>query len=118
VSDRLSELRRQRALAQEQLAWFDREIARESGQTVIPAAPAASSQPSSPVIPMAAPINPVSDAATAHMADQIIARYQQNPQSAAKDVKKGCYLWFFFGLAVLALCAAAIYALYGEPPPQ
>ena len=36
MSDRLIELQRQRALAQEQVAWFDREIAHESGAAAKP----------------------------------------------------------------------------------
>jgi len=96
VSDRLADLKRQRALAQEQVAWFDREIARETGQVTPPAAPV------TPVIPAAAPVIPrpttaAADEAAARAAQEIIAQYQDShsPQSAARDMKRGCYLAFF-----------------------
>jgi hypothetical protein len=109
VSDRLAELQRQRALAQEQLAWFDREIAKETGQAPAPPVPVPAVVAPVPVV---APITPVTDAATAQVADEIIARYEKSPQNAAKDAKKGCYLWFIFGLGMLAICAVSIYLIY------
>jgi hypothetical protein len=117
VSDRLAELQRQRALAQEQLAWFDREIAKETGRAPAAApesAPAMVPYPPSarPVVVPVAPIAPTSDAATAHVADEIIAQYEKSPQSAAKDAKKGCYLWFVFGLGMLVICGVSIYLFY------
>jgi hypothetical protein len=119
VSDRLAELQRQRALAQEQLAWLDREIARETGQAPAPgpvAAPAGvpAPEPARPVVAPAAPIVPTSDAATAAVADEIIAQYQQSPQTTAQDVKKGCYVWFFLALTLLALTAATIVFVYSR----
>ena len=113
MSDRLAELQRQRALAQEQLAWFDREIAKESGQ--VPAAPAATaaspaiSTPASP-LPLAA-----LDAATARTADDIIAQYQRKaPSNPAGDAKKGCWLWFIFALGMFAICVVSLYFIYNE----
>jgi hypothetical protein len=117
VSDRLAELQRQRALAQEQLAWFDREIAKESARTGTAAPlPAAAEAPiilsvKSMVVP-AEPVAPLNAAAAARVADEIIAQYEKNPQNAAKDVKKGCYLWFAFGLGMLVISAVGIYLIY------
>jgi len=113
VSDRLSELQRQRALAQEQVAWFDREIAKESGQASpptpapVPPAPAVAS-----VIPR--PTTAAADEAAARAAQEIIAQYQDghSPQSAAKDMKRGCYLAFFFALGAVALIFLTAYFIY------
>jgi hypothetical protein len=115
VSDRLSELKRQRALAAEQLAWFDREIARESGQ-VSPVAPAAApAEPTRPTatIPVVDSVASVAaEAAAARAADDILSRYEKNPLSAAQDAKRGCYLWFAYGMGMLILGTATIYAIY------
>jgi len=107
MSDRLADLQRQRALAQEQVAWFEREIARETGQAVPVTAPTPAA---SPVIPR--PTAAATDEATARVAQEIIAQYQASPLTAAKDVKKGCYLWFIFALGMLAICAVSLYFIY------
>lgn len=117
MSDRLADLQRQRALAQEQVAWFDREIAKETGR-VIPPAPA----PAAPVTPVTTavttviprPTAPASDEAAARAAQEIIAQYQDrhDPQSAAKNMKRGCYLAFFFALGAVALIFLTAYFIY------
>lgn len=110
MSDRLTELQRQRALAQEQLAWFDREIARETGQAPAPVAPAMS-----PVVPLAAmpDTRATLDAVTARAADEIIAQYKEKgPAGAASDAKKGCWLWFLFALGMFAICVVSLYFIY------
>jgi len=99
MSDRLADLQRQRALAQEQLAWLDREIARETRQ--LPAAVSAASKP-------------LASAAKARTADEIIAQYQQNPLTTEKDVKKGCYLYFACALGAVVLFALGVYLFYGR----
>jgi len=112
VSDRLADLQRQRALAQEQVAWFDREIARENGQAalVAPVTPAMVT----PVVPRPAAV--ASDEAAARAAEQIIAQYHDghSPQSAAKDTKRGCYLAFFFALGAVALIVLTAYFIYSR----
>ena len=109
MSDRLADLQRQRALAQEQVAWFDREIARETGQASVPT-PVPAAAPVASVLPR--PTVAASDEATARAAQEIIAQYQASPLTAAKDVKKGCYLWFIFALGVLAICTVGVYFIY------
>ena len=108
MSDRLADLQRQRALAQEQVAWFDREIARETGQ-VAPVTPAPAV---APVIPR--PTAAAADEAAARAAQEIIAQYQDgpSPQSAAKDMKRGCYLAFFLALGAVALIFLTAYFIY------
>lgn len=116
VSDRLSELQRQRALAQEQLAWLDREIAKERGQAAtVPAVPAPVVPAAVPAaIPAATPDNRVAlDAATAREADQIIAEYQKGPSTAGSDTRKGCWLWFLAALALFGIAVTAIFLVYG-----
>jgi hypothetical protein len=111
VSDRLAELQRQRALAQEQLAWFDREIAREGGQAPTPFTPG----PTPAIIPPAPAPSPdqlAREVATARAAEDIIAQFQQAPGDAAKNTKRGCYLWFAFVMMTVVLVAAGIYWIY------
>jgi hypothetical protein len=111
VSDRLAELQRQRALAQEQLAWFDREIARESGLTAsAPVAPAF--VPSGPIISAKVIDDSPNDAVVARAADEIISQYQQAPANAAQDAKKGCYLWFAFLMMTVVLFGVGVYLVY------
>ncbi len=104
MSDRLSELQRQRALAQEQLAWLEREIARESGQAPAPA-------PTTPAAPAVSPPREMS-AAAARAADDIIAQYQTPVESTTKDVKRGCYAYFFVALGTVVLVVGTIYLFY------
>ena len=108
-SDRLKELQRQRALAQEQVAWFDREIARESGD--LPAV-ASLLDPKPAPAPFATPpparpetvVDPVGD---------IITRYnQESPGSMAQDAKRGCVLYFVFAMGALVLVVLGAYVLY------
>ncbi len=118
MSDRLAELKRQRALAQEQLAWFDREIARESGQLPAAALPGTPLTPLTPAVPVSTiPVvdsaaSAAAEAAAARAADEILAKYEKNPQNAAQDVKRGCYLWFAFGMGMLAIGTISVYVLY------
>lgn len=106
MSDRLTELQRQRALAQEQLAWFDREIARESAGTNTP--PAASAPALAPALfkntPPAADA-PVSD----HDAEKILERYRHTSHPVKDEVKRGCFLYFFAAFALLALGLTAFW---------
>jgi len=105
MSDRLKDLQRQRALAQEQLAWFDQEIAKESGQTPI-------TVPNAPVAPSAATLAPPSAAEAEHLAEEIIARYKNEGTTSPADVKRGCFLYFFFAMGALVIFTAGAYYLY------
>jgi len=105
MSDRLPDLQRQRALAQEQLAWIDREIARETGQAPAPGAPLAPA--SAPAARAARPAP--SDVEAARMADEILTRYQQEAASSPAAVKRGCFLYFGLAFVVLAAGVAALY---------
>lgn len=101
MSDRLKDLQRQRALAQEQLAWLDREIARETGATATAPTP-----PAAPAAP--APVTPA-NADAARLADEILARYKDEAASSPGDVKRGCYLYFALAFVLLGLGLVALY---------
>ena len=101
MSDRLKDLQRQRALAQEQVAWLDREIARETGAVSVPAsAPAPTPLAASPAAP--APTSP---------ADELIERYAEKEKPVHDQVKQGCllYLGIAFGLVGLGVLALFLY---------
>lgn len=107
--DRLQDLRRQRTLVQEQLAWLDREIAAAAG-TAVP-------QPSEP------PLAPKSPPAAAPAADQeveaLLESYRAEVRSGPADARRGCYIVFFTGLALtgLAMLSWYFYTIHHYPPP-
>lgn len=101
VSDRLAELRRQRALVQQHLDWLDREIA--LNQSALPR-----ENPPEPG-PAAHARAPVSSVAT--------DAYTPDPAATQQEVKRGCLLWLIAGLLLLGTIFAAIYFLaYGDRP--
>jgi hypothetical protein len=102
-SDRLKELQRQRALAQEQVAWLDREIARES--SLLAAAPTI------PVVPAAARGFERPAAPSPLDAERIIEQYQARPGSLHGEVKRGCFLYFGAAFGLLALGVLALWLL-------
>lgn len=108
VSDRLKDLQRQRALAQEQLAWLEREIARESGLEISPA-PSLPPAPG-PQTPAVSPGAPTVAQAAAD-AEAILAQYRPAPDAVSGNVKRGCYLYFFGALGLLLLGVLAVYFL-------
>ena len=112
MSDRLKELQRQRALAQEQLAWFDREIAREAGVT-IPALVAAEIKPAAPASSL-----PTHGSSGFDAAADIIARYNQEPPGdMAKQAKRGCMLYFIFAFIAFGLLLFGVYFYYTQVRP-
>lgn len=102
MSDRLKELQRQRALAQEQLDWLDREIAAESGRAQSSGEATTDNKPSTPP-PPAPDVTAV--------ADEILSQYQNEAQTAQKDVKRGCFLYFFLAFALLGFGVLVLYFL-------
>ena len=102
MSDRLKDLQRQRALAQEQLDWLDREIARETG-----AAAAFPTRSTTPALPEPA-IQPVSSA-VAPSPEQILAQYQTRGRPMAVEAKRGCILYFIVGMILLVLAVGAVF---------
>lgn len=128
MSDRLHALRRQRALVQQHLDWLDAEIASSTGGQA-PAAPRpiAAPPPSGYLASQAAAItrhatasapsptpsideNPV----VAATADAILSEYRVAPDSLKTDIRKGCLLYFFGALVVVAAGVTALYFLLSK----
>jgi len=96
VSDRLEELRRQRALQREHLDWIEREIA----------ALEAAARQEPPAQPPTIPVAPGEDEL---QAEAILQEYVQPQASIEKRTKLGCLLYFAVALALLALGLAAVH---------
>jgi hypothetical protein len=103
MSDRLTELHRQRALVAEQLVWLDREIAAAGGET--PATPAASPPP----ITLPPPTHFDNDLP---VADKILAEFRSEADLSPARTRQGCIWSFVGGIALLLLGLAAIYWLH------
>ena len=123
MPDRLQELRRQRALVADHLAWLDEEIAATSGATApapsapspavpVPAVLQVKLPASLPAQPSAAVENSPVAAAVAAQADAILEDYRVAPDALKTDVKKGCFLYFFAALAFVALAVVVLYFLF------
>lgn len=102
MSDRLAELRRQRALVQSHLEWLDRELAREA----VP--PVASPRTPSVVPPVAFAVPASASAATA---DELLRRYAAPPQAAAARTRLGCWVGFVGAFLALGGSLVAWYLL-------
>ena len=98
MSDRLKDLQRQRALAQEQAAALEREIAREMGTTPAPT-PASTPPPPTSTTPPE----------VAAQADELIERYGQPEKPVHEQVKHGCLLYLAAAFGVVGLCILALY---------
>ena len=112
--DHLQELRRQRALVQEQLAWLDREIAVASGQAT-PAKPVAQIPHRASTVQNL----PVTLPAEDHEVSEVIKSFEEASRSNPTDAKQGCIWIFVAALALFALCVFAFYRYVSlhQPPP-
>lgn len=108
-SDRLNELRRQRALVQQHFEWLEAEIAAAENK------PHATAPVRPPVPPRpegtASPIESISlrEAPTSTDLDTLLAAQKSAPANSAADVKRGCFTAFAALFVVLGL---AVYGLY------
>jgi hypothetical protein len=96
VSDRLDELRRQRALQREHLDWIEREIA------ALEAAARAAPGPLPPPILASAPADDGD-------AEAILREYIQPTAAIEKRTKLGCILYLVLLLALMAIGIVAVY---------
>jgi hypothetical protein len=96
---RLAELNHQRALVQQQLAWLEREIARESG------APGAT--PATPVQPVPATTAPTTSSPSGLPAE--LEAYAPDPVATAADARRGCFLVAALALVLMIAALTAIY---------
>jgi len=104
MSDRLPELHRQRALVAEHLAWLDREIAADGGETpgtlsILPP------QADSP------PLNPTGDASNLPVAEEILEKFRRDAESSPARMRQGCIWSFVAAMALFILGVATIYWL-------
>jgi hypothetical protein len=112
--DRLQELRRQRALVEQQLAWLDREIAAASGQAA-PAVPAAQSLPPGSATQSQAAAPPAGGAEV----DELVKSLEEESRSSLAKAKWGCIWIFVAAFMLFALCVFAFYfyvRLHQSPP--
>lgn len=116
MSDRLAELRRQRALVQEQLNWLDAEIGAAEKRS--PASPLVAALPKSvpPPPPPASTVTPAAGVSTLPaasaidpVADAMLEEYKVAPEALRTDVRKGCLLYL---VAAFALVIAGVAILY------
>lgn len=124
MSERLAELRRQRALMQEHLAWLDREIAQlERTETRAPLPKPATPTPISVTPAAADPFKQPMLSATQRSsdavpgtgsasADAILEQYRVEPGSLKSDVRKGCFLYFAAAFVLLALGIAVLWLAF------
>lgn len=101
MPDRLDDLRRQRELVRQHLAWLDAEIARDRSPAGVPTSDSAP-------LPEAAPR---AAAAPADAADTLLARYQAEAGQDSRRVKLGCWIVFFAAFASLAVFVGGWYLL-------
>lgn len=117
-SDRLAELRRQRALIQEHLAWLDSQIETASGTK--PPAPATPPSPQSPplvedpalaaaIVAAALKAKGSPAAPEPSPADAILDEYKVAPDLLKTDVRKGCFLYFAAAFALLIVAVVILY---------
>ena len=123
---RLNDLRRQRELVAEHLAWIDREIATAAGQPTAPAAPAPAPQlapVSTPapqpalrlVTPAPRPVMVTSAAAQTGPVpdpDAMLEEFRVQPDELKTDVRKGCFLYFLGAFALFGLGVVALYFIF------
>ena len=136
MSTRLQELLRQRALLAEHSAWLEQEIDAEKRRApervpstaplppVIAATSAAAPAPAPvpPPLAAAAPRPAAPPPTTAQVASDaeagsdaeaaaILEQYSRSPRSLQQEVRRGCFLYFFSALVLLALGLLAIHLL-------
>lgn len=133
MGDRLAELRRQRALISEHLAWLDREIERLNRPSppsslaapattndlpVVPrddgsrplTGPGAAPPRSAAPFPSPAETNERADAAAARLLEE----YRSTDATLKHDVRKGCLFYFIGAFVLLALGITVLYFTIGS----
>jgi hypothetical protein len=105
VSDRSDELRRQRELLRQHLAWLDREIAQADAEAP-QGGPILKQQPPR-IIPPAFSVDALDGDRDA---EAILAEYRTSAPGVESQTKRGCIIYFAAAMAVfLAVSAALIY---------
>jgi len=108
VSDRSDELRRQRDLLRENLAWLEKEIEREEG---VPAR----ETPPVPAPPRLAHTRPgVSAADRDRDAEAILAQYRTPAPAVESQTRRGCILYFAIALFLFLAVSGGLIFLYAR----
>jgi hypothetical protein len=107
MSDRLSDLQRQRALLQEHLAWLDREITQASNtKPTTPASPGNAQATSAALpTPLRGP-NALQPSATVPLDGP-----QETAGAMAADAKRGCLIAFAVGMVLFFALVLGAYFL-------
>jgi hypothetical protein len=95
VSDRSDELRRQRELLREHLAWIEREIAREAAEVPV------ESPVYQPPPRLVQPHFSVTASDADRDAEAILAEFRRSGPSVEAQTKRGCILYFAAAVALL-----------------
>ncbi|MBL9186417.1 MAG: hypothetical protein JNK23_02970 [Opitutaceae bacterium] len=106
MPDRLDELRRQRALVQEHLAWLEREITATEGKAA----------PNKPTVATPLPAMRAATQASAPLdtrVEDVLAHYRKEPATVKQDVRKGCLIYFALALFAVAAVVALFYFTLG-----
>lgn len=117
MSERLTELQRQRALIQNHLSWLDREIAAAQGLPIPPQTspiPNATPALSHIAAPVTAPIAKAVETTDEVEAERIIGRFQQDPNTLKTNTRRGCLTAFALALGLMALVTFIAYWLYAR----
>jgi hypothetical protein len=104
--DRLTELRRQRALLQQHTDWLDREISRASLNATPESPPAVAPPTPDPSVTLRA-AEPLITADP----DAILSQYRSDEGRLKTDVRKGCLLYCLGAFALLGLSLLIVYHL-------
>lgn len=109
VSDRLNELRRQRALVQQHLEWLEAEIA--AAEPKAHAAAPVRVPSASHAEGASSPIESISlrETPSSSELDALLAAQKSAPANSAAEVKRGCFVAFGLLFVVLGL---AVYGFY------
>jgi hypothetical protein len=103
VSDRADELRRQRDLLREHLAWIEKELAAEEGS--------ARPQPGVAYAPPGATPPPLEDTTGPDDSEleAMLEEFRPAPVSISSNAKLGCIAYFALAMVLLIGCLAAFY---------
>jgi hypothetical protein len=132
MSDRLAELRRQRALLQQHADWLEREIADEQRKAKAPhglnpaVAAARGTRPASHPAEAAVPLHDQAGGLSTRMpalefetaggtaVDPLMEQYRVPTASLKNDVRKGCFLYFAAALLAVVALIALLYFTIGS----
>jgi len=101
VPDRLDELRRQRALVQQHLAWLDAEMARTTTAQAAESTAATSRDDTTALRAQSTPRAPEIDV--------LLAAQSDAPTNSAAAVKRGCFIAFGLLFLLLGLAVTGLY---------